>query len=98
MQIQDSGDLSSVKVVLGAHDITKRESAKRIYSVQNMLIHPRFGSNTPLDYNFALIQLAPGQDGFHAEYRPVCLPRTTDPFHVGSTVVAAGWGRTSEGK
>lgn len=90
-----SADNSGIKVIVGAHDITRTESSKRVYRVNQIIFHPQFGYNTPRDYDFALIELKPLADSSLPKERPVCLPRSDTPYSVGSAVIGAGWGRTS---
>ena len=80
---------------MGAHDITRTESSKRVHRVNQIIFHPQFGYNTPRDYDFALIEIKPLADNSLPKERPVCLPRSDTPYSVGSAVVGVGWGRTS---
>lgn len=91
----NNGVNSDIKVIVGAHDITRSESSKRVYSVNQIIFHPMFGYNTPRDYDFALLELKPLVDGSLPTQRPVCLPRSDTPYSVGSAAIGAGWGRTS---
>lgn len=93
-RIYSSNSNPNVKVIVGAHDVTKPEASKRVFYINQIVFHPNFGYSTPHDYDFALIELKPSADGF-LPVGPVCLPRTDTAYSVGSAVVGAGWGRTS---
>ena len=93
-RIYDSNSNPNLKIIVGAHDVTKSESSKRVFYANQIVFHPNFGYSTPYDYDFALIELKPSSDGF-LPVRPICLPRSDTPYSVGSAVVGAGWGRTS---
>ncbi|CAG2114453.1 unnamed protein product [Medioppia subpectinata] len=95
-QLYDSSDSQpDIKVLIGAHDVTKSESSKRVFRVNQIIFHPKFGYNTPQDNDFALLELKPAADGSYPTQRPICLPRTDTPYSVGTALTGAGWGRTS---
>jgi secreted trypsin-like serine protease len=91
----ESKSFSNIEIIVGAHDITKAEPTKRVYIAKQIIFHPQFRVNTPIDYDFALIELMPTLEGFLPIHRPICLVRSDTPFVIGNPVIGAGWGRTS---
>jgi hypothetical protein len=90
--IIESTLLPNIEVIVRAHDITKAEPTKRVYIAKQIIFHPQFRVNTPIDYDFALIELMPTLEGFLPIHRPICLVRSGTPFVVGNSVIGAGWG------
>ncbi|XP_054157647.1 ovochymase-2-like [Oppia nitens] len=94
-EIYDKNRNPDIKVIVGAHDVTKSEPNKRVYRVNQIIFHPKFGQNAPLDNDFAILELKSTAEGFLPQNRPVCLPRSDTPYKVGASIIGAGWGRTS---
>lgn len=88
-----NGDVSQLSVLLGVHDVTKREPSARTYAAVGVHYHPKLGDKHDYNYDFALIELKEA-----ADFRPVCLPWTSFPYYVGAGAIVAGWGRTSSCK
>ena len=58
-------------------------------------VHPSFDENA-LTNDIAVVRFAPLSTGSNSTLSFVCLPTNgTDPFVVGSDLVAIGWGKTS---
>ncbi|CAN7938403.1 unnamed protein product [Ixodes hexagonus] len=77
-----------LKVLLGAHDLSRPQKQSVAYDVAQVLVHP--GYSHPY-FDGALLRLS--LQGDKEPGRPVCLPRSGDTYSPGSKTLVAGWGR-----
>ncbi|EFX82344.1 hypothetical protein DAPPUDRAFT_49170 [Daphnia pulex] len=83
----------SVKVYLGAHNITTYETNRKSYSAMQVFINPEWNQTT-LAGDIALIKLY-SLVTFSRYIRPICLPSTVEPDYVNQNVVVTGWGSST---
>ncbi|XP_052047344.1 mast cell protease 4-like [Apodemus sylvaticus] len=82
----------AITVILGAHNVSKRESTQQKIKVEKQIIHPKFDSSSKLNDIMLLklqkkAQLTPAVD-------VISLPSPSDFIKPGKMCWAAGWGRT----
>ena len=89
----------SFEVVLGDMDTsTRTESAEIRRSVTRIIRHPRFGTRSTFDYDFALLRLDPPVNfETHSNIRPACLPDELNEVAVGAAGTVSGWGLVGPG-
>lgn len=91
--------LKSVKVILGAHNISNEvEETRLVLNAAKIVTHHRY-THWIMGYDIALIKLerALEFDGKDSQLAPVCLPEAGRETQ-GDKCVATGWGRLSSGK
>ena len=82
-------------MILGAGDLTKPESTKRVYEVENIYFHPKFGFYDAFNNDFAILELRKTRvdpDPMGSGYRPVCLIKSVLALKDTTSLVVAGWG------
>lgn len=91
--------MSNLTVILGAFDLTAKETSKELFRVSKIIFHP-LSSAEGYDYDYALLKLTPARGSSSTfNYRPICLPRSSFEIIDGITTMALGWGTTvSQGK
>jgi len=87
----------SFEVILGDRDTsTRTETAEIRRTVENIIIHPKFGSRSTFDYDFALLKVWPPVNfETHSNIRPACLPeegQENSLAYGGRTGTVSGWG------
>lgn len=89
-------DPSNVRIILGAHDLTKLQNAS-IYTADKIIVHEKYEPNSSHQrYDIALIRLNRNVT-FTNNIGPVCLPPRNMKRSFGSFKVI-GWGSLGEGK
>ncbi|XP_004421219.1 PREDICTED: cathepsin G-like [Ceratotherium simum simum] len=81
---------SPVNVILGAHNIGRRESTQQLISVRRAFPHPEYNQQNHLN-DIMLLQLE-NRATLNRVVRPVALPRTQTRLRPGDTCTVAGWG------
>uniref|UniRef100_T1JQF1 Peptidase S1 domain-containing protein n=2 Tax=Tetranychus urticae TaxID=32264 RepID=T1JQF1_TETUR len=84
-------DVKQLMVILGAFDITKRESDRRSFQVRKVIIHPNHQLWNRYKSDLAILTLTSPA----TQFTPVCLPTVDTPYPVGYNVRSLGWGRTT---
>ena len=84
--------MPSIRIVLGANDVSQREVTKKVYRVKKVHFHPQFGSSHPFSMDFALIELA---SDVTSNFVPICLPAYDMVIYEEDPMTIAGWGRTT---
>lgn len=82
------GHPERLRVLLGAHDLSRPQKQSAAHAVSRVLVHP--GYSHPY-FDAALLRLAQ-EEGKDAA-RPLCLPSSGDHYPPGSKTLVAGWGR-----
>ncbi len=88
----DETALSSVKIVLGDHSISREDSTERTYFPNRFIIHPNYTKDPP-ENDLALIELTEAIE-FSDAISPICLP-TARPSS-GQSCIVSGWGSTRD--
>ena len=79
------------KAIVGKHNIGKTDSQEQKLSIQKILIHPSYDSDTVAN-DLAILVLE--SKIIYSDYiKPVCLP-TGENYHIGQHCITAGWGDT----
>ncbi|KAM7087357.1 ovochymase-2 [Molossus nigricans] len=86
---------STLNVTAGKHDLSHIEPGEQTLTTESIIIHPRFSSKKPMDYDIALLKMA-GTFRFGPFVGPMCLPEPGERFEAGLTCTTAGWGRLIE--
>lgn len=82
------GHPERLRVLLGAHDLSRPQKQSAAHAVVRVLVHP--GYSHPY-FDAALLRLAREEGKDPA--RPLCLPSSGDHYPPGSKTLVAGWGR-----
>nr|XP_019575623.1 PREDICTED: cathepsin G-like [Rhinolophus sinicus] len=82
-----------MRVILGAHNIRKRERTQQSISVLRAIAHPGYNDKTNLN-DIMLLQLK-NRARRNRSVRPVALPRSQAMLRAGTVCTVAGWGRVS---
>lgn len=91
--------LTGVKVVLGAHDMSKSdEDSRRTLQAVKVVTHDGY-SHKRMKHDIALVKLERSLqfEGRDEQLAPVCLPKPDRKTEMDKCV-ATGWGRMSDGK
>lgn len=88
----DDSQTESIRIVLGANDISQREVTKKVYRVSKLHFHPLSGSSHPFSMDFALIELT---SDVRFGFNPICLPKYDMIIYEEDPMTIAGWGRTT---
>ncbi|XP_056382549.1 ovochymase-2-like [Hyla sarda] len=86
---------SYLRVFVGDHDFTVKESSEQSFSIKAIFKHPNFNPSKPFNYDIAILELV-GQIKFGKNIQPACLPNPDDVFSAGSLCITLGWGRLQE--
>ncbi|EDM14309.1 mast cell peptidase 2 [Rattus norvegicus] len=81
-----------ITVILGAHDVRKRESTQQKIKVEKQIIHESYNS-VPNLHDIMLLKLEKKVELTPA-VNVVPLPSPSDFIHPGAMCWAAGWGKT----
>ncbi|KAK0157513.1 hypothetical protein PV328_011252 [Microctonus aethiopoides] len=86
---------SEMKVVLGEYNVCEFDSQTIVFSIEKLIIHPKYDSNT-LFADIMLIKLNM-RVTFNEFIRPICLPMTdvkikTAMKYGGKNSIVLGWG------
>ncbi|XP_051815195.1 granzyme B-like isoform X4 [Acanthochromis polyacanthus] len=84
-------DQQEMTVVLGAHDITKKEKSQQRIQVAKYYPHPKF--NGKHDYDIMLLQLK-NNATLNRYVKPIGLPKKNGKVPANVNCTVAGWGRT----
>ncbi|XP_016078247.1 PREDICTED: cathepsin G-like [Miniopterus natalensis] len=85
---------STIKVILGAHNIRRQERTQQRISVRRAIRHPGYSKQNLLN-DIMLLQL--GNRATRNRFvRPVALPQSKAKLRPGSLCTVAGWGRVSQ--
>uniref|UniRef100_A0A0P5IAZ4 Chymotrypsin proteinase 6E n=1 Tax=Daphnia magna TaxID=35525 RepID=A0A0P5IAZ4_9CRUS len=84
-----------LSLLLGAHDRTVAEASQLTIETTEYGTYPNWNPAT-LANNIALIRL-PTPVTFTPEIAPLCIAPSTEPDHVGDTLLVSGWGKTADG-
>ena len=87
---------SSLLVVLGEYDVTRKEGIEIYREVDGFYRHPHYDIVTA-DFDIALVHFTPPLNRFSRFVSPVCLPTTNDSFQAGTNCTVTGYGRLAEG-
>jgi len=91
-------DPTSIKVVLGDHDIeTTSESTRLLSDLSEIVNHPEYDDDTT-DFDFALLKLQhPIDFSANSHIRPVCLPTNDNKNYNDYEAITTGWGTIKYG-
>ncbi|KAG7241716.1 hypothetical protein INR49_025181 [Caranx melampygus] len=89
---QDSQPLT---VVLGAHNISKKEKSQQLIQVGRYYPHPNY--NGKYDYDIMLLKLK-NNATLNKYVKPIGLPKKNGKVPANVQCVVAGWGRTGVNK
>ncbi|XP_006903211.1 PREDICTED: cathepsin G-like, partial [Elephantulus edwardii] len=84
---------SSTVVILGAHDVQRRESTQQHIPVLRAIPHPQYNPQTYIN-DIMLLQLG-NRTRSNQVIRPVAIPQTWAWLKPGTLCTVAGWGRIS---
>lgn len=84
----------SYRVFLGARNLNNLEAA-RSFSIERMVIHPRYTGGRNFSYDVAILRLDRTVT-FTDNISPICLPQNDAP--VDETCYVSGWGSTISGR
>ncbi|XP_032965538.1 cathepsin G-like [Rhinolophus ferrumequinum] len=84
---------SPIHVILGAHNIRRRERTQQRISVLRAIAHPGYNDDNNLN-DIMLLQLK-NRARRNRFVRPVALPRRQAMLRAGSMCTVAGWGQVS---
>ncbi|KAM5239789.1 cathepsin G-like [Hipposideros larvatus] len=84
---------SRIRVILGAHNITRQERTQQSISVRRTIPHPGYNDQNYLN-DIMLLQLQNGAR-LNRFVRPVALPQRQSRLRPGAVCTAAGWGRVT---
>ncbi|XP_071352972.1 granzyme B-like [Trachinotus anak] len=82
-------------VVLGAHDISKKEKTQQWINVAEYYPHPQFTGEQ--DYDIMLLKLK-NNATLNKYVKPIGLPKKNGKIPANVNCVVAGWGKTGVGK
>ena len=86
-----------LKVVLGEYDLSILEGKEVLRNIKSLYFHPFSGYVNAFDYDAAILELSNDEnDTEESIFRPICLPKSTMIIRNNTTVVATGWGITSD--
>ncbi|XP_035688123.1 trypsin-like [Branchiostoma floridae] len=83
---------SAITVVAGEHDLSRNEGHEQRRSVERIILHPNFNSNT-LDNDIMLIKLS-SPVTINSWVSPASLPGLGETLDVSTRVTVTGWGNT----
>ncbi|XP_022782965.1 transmembrane protease serine 9-like [Stylophora pistillata] len=86
---------STLMVVLGEYDVTRKEGIELFREVDIYQLHPDYHLLTA-DFDIALVRFKPALSKFSRFISPVCLPTANDSFPAGTNCTVTGFGRLSE--
>jgi secreted trypsin-like serine protease len=84
-----------IKIMVGAHDLTKTESSAMDHEVEAIRVHESY-TGTANGHDIAIIKLKT-RVKLGPRVLPICLPPENSTDYVGEEAMLAGWGRTAEG-
>ncbi|XP_026232154.1 granzyme B-like [Anabas testudineus] len=85
----------TMTVVLGAHDIIKKEKSQQSIQVAHYYSHPKF--NGQYDYDIMLLKLK-NNATLNKYVKPIELPKKDGKIPANIRCTVAGWGRTGAKK
>ncbi|XP_037542277.1 granzyme B(G,H)-like [Nematolebias whitei] len=88
-------DAGAMTVVLGAHDITKKEKTQQLFQVATYFQHPNFTGG--FDYDIMLLKLKTTAK-LEKYVKPIGLPKKDGNTPATIKCAVAGWGRTGPKK
>ncbi|XP_045866266.1 granzyme H-like isoform X2 [Meles meles] len=83
---------SSMRVILGAHNIKKQEKTQQVIPVKTAIPHPDYKQNFSNDIMLLKLERKAKQT---AAVKPLRLPGSKNPVRPGQVCSVAGWGRVS---
>ena len=87
---------SSLQVVLGEFDVTRKEGVEVYADVLSVHSHPGYNMITA-NHDIALVRIKPVLTKFNRFISPICLPRKDDVFPAGRNCTITGFGRLKQG-
>jgi len=87
---------SDIEVLLGDHDINKKDGQKIRMDVSEIIKHPDYHSFY-VHHDIALLKLSTDVDFTNddlSHIRPICLPDNVSQDYTGWDAIVAGWGYT----
>ncbi|XP_030642486.1 granzyme B-like [Chanos chanos] len=82
-----------LKVVLGAHNIAKKEDSQQVIEVKKYYRHPKFGKNGPSDMNYDIMLLKLKTKAKLNKYvKVLALPKKNGKIPANVKCSIAGWG------
>ncbi|GAB1298922.1 Mast cell protease 4 [Apodemus speciosus] len=81
-----------ITVILGAHNVSKRESTQQKIKAEKLIVHPKYNSSDCL-HDIMLLKLQQKADLTRA-VNVISLPSPSDFIMPGIMCWAAGWGKT----
>lgn len=86
---------STLMVVLGEYDVTRKEGIELFREVDGYQLHPDYHLLTA-DFDIALVRFKPALSQFSRFISPVCLPTANESFPAGTNCTVTGFGRLTE--
>ncbi|VCX11382.1 unnamed protein product [Gulo gulo] len=83
---------SSMRVILGAHNIEEQERTQQVIPVKTSIPHPDYKQNFSNDIMLLKLERKAKQT---AAVKPLRLPESKNPVRPGQVCSVAGWGRVS---
>nr|AXK15893.1 granzyme B [Sparus aurata] len=92
---EDSNQPVTMTVVLGAHNIIKKEKSQQRIKVAKYIKHPKFNGN--YDYDIMLLKLEK-KATLNKFVKTIGLPKKKGKIPANIKCTVAGWGRTGQDK
>ncbi|XP_004694571.1 PREDICTED: granzyme B(G,H)-like [Condylura cristata] len=84
----------AITVILGAHDISKKERTQQVIPVKRAIPHPDYNNKTFAN-DIMLLQLQ-RKAKKNPAVKPLSLPRRSDQLKPGQVCSVAGWGKNQQ--
>lgn len=90
-----AAELHYIRLVIGNHDLSKRDAYERTFRVDRIEMHPDFRKNGPYSNDIAIIKVRTNsvvRVMFNSHVQPICLPKFEGATRPGTWCTVTGWG------
>lgn len=88
---EETFKLTHLRVVVGEHNLLKRDASEKVHALGGLVMHPSFRKNGSYSNDIALIHLREKVQ-YTSQVQSICVPEAGNGPRPGSLCDVSGWG------